>query len=44
MPLKATANILKIGKKTKVETKIIILPMLPTIKLSPFSHPREDKP
>ena len=44
VPLKATANILKIGKKTKVETKIIMLPILPTIKLSPFNHPREDNP
>jgi len=44
VPLKATVNILNIGKKTKVDTKIMILPILPTIKLSPLSHPREERP
>jgi hypothetical protein len=32
------------GKNTKVDTKIMILPILPTIKLSPLSHPREERP
>ena len=34
----------KIGKKTKVDTKIIILPILPTMKLSPFNQPRDERP
>ena len=42
--LKANENIRKIGKKTNNETKIIIEPILPTIKLSPFSHPRAANP
>ena len=42
--IKALLNIVTIGKNTKRETKIIINQMLPTIKLSPFNQPRDDKP
>ena len=42
--LKATTNILNIGKKTNVVNKAIIIPILPTIKLSPFNHPLDARP
>ena len=42
--IKALSNILKIGMNTNRLTKIMMSQMVPTIKLSPLSHPREERP
>ena len=42
--IKALLNIVKIGKNTNNETKIIINQILPTMKLSPLSQPLDDNP